>query len=250
MLLRKKNPELEIGRNSSIFFAIGLNLMLFFSWQALEYKTYEKSEVDIDVLTMEAQNEEDIPLINYNAPPPPPPPAATIAISENIQIVDDVKEVEETVMFSSETDQNEAISSSKGVVGGVGVSDVRVNVIEEDVEVAFAVIEDVPVFPGCEGLSKSETKDCFQQKMQEHVLKNFTYPETALQLGIQGRVSVIFVIDSKGNITGIRSRGPDKILEKEAERIIGLLPKMQPGKQRGKPVRVAYSVPIFFKYQI
>ena len=75
MLPIKKNPEFEISRNSSLYFAIGLNLMLFFSWQALEYKTYERSDIDIDVLTMEAQSEEDIPLINYNAPPAPPPPA-------------------------------------------------------------------------------------------------------------------------------------------------------------------------------
>ena len=102
--------------------------------------------------------------------------------------------------------------------------------VEEEVEVAFAVIEDVPVFPGCEGLSKSETKDCFQRKVQEHVVKNFRYPETALELGIQGRVSVVFMIDSKGYTTNVRSRGPDKILETEAERIISLLPKMQPGK--------------------
>ena len=245
MLTSKKNPELEIGRNSSLYFAMGLNLMLFFSWQALEFKTYEISEVEIDVLTMNAQPEEEIPIVNYN---PPPPAAAPVAITENIQIVDDFKEIEETVMISSETDQNEAISNYKGEVGGVGVSDIKVAVIEENVDVPFAVIEDVPVFPGCEGLSKSKTKECFQNKVQEHVIKNFNYPEEALQLGIQGRVSVIFVIDSKGNATGIRSRGPDKILEQEAERIIRLLPKMQPGKQRGKPVRVAYAVPIYFKY--
>ncbi|MBP0903782.1 energy transducer TonB [Mariniflexile gromovii] len=242
MLPNKKNPELEISRNSSLYFAIGLNLMLFFSWQALEYKTYEKSEVELDVLTMEARTEEEIPIVNYNAPPPPPPP---VVFNDNVQIVEDVEEIEETVMESTETNQREAISDNKNVVG---VGDVKVAVVEEEVEVAFAVIEDVPVFPGCEGLSKSETKDCFQRKMQEHVIKNFNYPETALQLGLQGRVSVIFTIDSKGNTTGIRSRGPDKILEKEAERIIGLLPKMQPGKQRGKPVRVAYAVPIFFKF--
>ena len=121
--------------------------------------------------------------------------------------------------------------------------------IEEDVQVAFAVIEDVPVFPGCEGLSKKETKNCFQKKMQEHVAENFNYPQMALDMGIQGRVSVIFIIDAKGYITGIRSRGPDKILEKEAERIVGKLPQMKPGRQRGRAVKVAYAIPIFFKFQ-
>ncbi|WP_242093179.1 energy transducer TonB [Aestuariivivens sediminicola] len=236
----KKNPELEIGRNSSLYFAVGLNLMLFLTWQALEYKTYEQSIIDIGVVDVVEEMEEEIPVININTPPPPPPP---VAVQESIQIVEDVDEIEETVIESTETNQEEAIEERV-----VEISEVEVDEVEEDVEVPFAVIEEVPVFPGCEGLSKTESKACFQLKMQEHVVHHFVYPETALDLGLQGRVSVIFAIDSKGYVTGIRSRGPDRILEKEAERIIGLLPKMVPGKQRGKPVKVTYAVPIFFKF--
>lgn len=236
----KKNPEIEIGRNSSLYFAIGINLMLLLSWRALEYKTYEKSDIAMEILSVDQEIEEEIPIMNINTPPPPPPP---VAIQESIQIVENMEEVEETIIESTETGQDDAIEERV-----VEVGDVKVEEVEEEVEVAFAIIEDVPIFPGCEGLSKQATKDCFQQKMQEHVLKYFNYPESALELGIQGRVSVVFVIDAKGHITGIRSRGPDKILETEAERIIGKLPQMKPGKQRGKPVKVTYAVPIFFKY--
>lgn len=235
----KKNPELEIGRNSSLYFAIGLNVMLFLSWQALEYKTYDKEVVAIDVLNIDAELEEDIPIVNINTPPPPPPPAV---VQEAITIVEDAEEVEETIIESTEADQSDAVEERI-----IDVSDVDVEEVEEDVEVPFAAIEDVPVFPGCEGLSKNKMKDCFQQKVQEHVRKNFKYPQTALEMNIQGRVSVVFIIDSKGHTTNVRSRGPDRILEKEAERIIGLLPKMTPGKQRGKSVKVSYAVPIFFK---
>lgn len=237
----KKNPELEIGRNSSLYFAIGLNVMLFLSWQALEYKTYDKDVVAIDVLNIDAELEEDIPIVNINTPPPPPPPAV---VQETITIVEDVEEVEETIIESTEANQSDAVEERI-----IEVSDVDVEEVEEEVEVPFAAIEDVPVFPGCEGLPKNKMKDCFQQKVQAHVKKNFRYPQTALEMGIQGRVSVVFVIDSKGYTTNVRSRGPDKILEKEAERIIGLLPKMTPGKQRGKSVKVSYAVPIFFKLQ-
>ncbi len=237
----KKNPELEIGRNSSLYFAIGLNIMLLISWQALEYKTYDKELASIDILDVEEEIEEDIPIIKLNTPPPPPPP---VAVTESIEIVEDVEDIEETVIESTETNQDDAI---KDVI--VRVEDVNVEEIEEDVEVPFAAIENVPVYPGCEGKSKKEMKDCFQKKIQEHVMKNFQYPDTALELRIQGRVSVIFVIDSKGHTTNVRSRGPDKILETEAERIIKLLPKMIPGKQRGKSVKVSYAVPIFFKLQ-
>ena len=242
-MVPKKNPELEIGRNSSLYFAIGLNLMLLLTWRALEFKTYEKEEVDVGLVSMDAQVEEDIPIVTMStsAPPPPPPPAV---VQENIEIVDDEEIIEETVFESTETNQSDAIAEKSDAVG---VGDVRVEAVEEEVEVAFAVIENVPVYPGCEGLSKEATKACFEKKVQKHVLDNFNYPEEALDLGIQGRVSVLFIIDNKGLITNVRSRGPDKILEKEAERIIKLLPKMKPGSQRGRPVKVAYAVPIYFK---
>lgn len=239
----KKNPQLEIGRNSSTYFAIGLNLMLFLSWQALEYRTYEKSETEIDVVQIEAEEEEEIPIVPINTPPPPPPPPAVV--QTNIEIVDDVEEIEETVIESTETSQEDAIVERN--IADVG--DIHVEEYVEDVQVAFAIIEQVPVFPGCEGKSKAETKACFERKIQEHVVKNFKYPETALEMGLEGRVSVVFVIDSKGYTTSVRSRGPDQILENEAERIISSLPQMKPGMQRGKPVKVSYAVPIFFKLQ-
>ncbi|WP_067149784.1 energy transducer TonB [Pseudotamlana agarivorans] len=239
----KKNPEIEIGRHSSIYFAIGLNLMLFFTWQALEYKTYDSKEVSIEALVVEKQFEEDIPIVQLNTPPPPPPPAS---ITEAIKIVEDVVEVEETVVESSEIGLEDAVSVESIPVA---VQAVEVEEVEEEVEVPFAVIEKVPVFPGCEGLTKQAAIDCFKNKVTEHVTKNFRYPQAALDLEIQGRVSVIFVIDSQGRISSIKSRGPDKILENEAERIISLLPKMTPGTQRGVPVKVSYAVPIFFKYR-
>ena len=120
---------------------------------------------------------------------------------------------------------------------------------EEDVDVPFAVIEDVPIFPGCEGVAKSERRNCFQEKMNKHIVRNFRYPEIAQEMGIQGRVYVNFIISKEGSITNIRMRGPDKNLEKEAERIISKLPQMTPGKHRGRAVRVPFSIPITFRLQ-
>ena len=119
----------------------------------------------------------------------------------------------------------------------------------DDVDVPFAVIEDVPIFPGCERVSKSERRNCFQQQMNKHIRKNFRYPEIAQEMGIQGRVYVNFIISKDGSITNIRMRGPDKNLEKEAQRIISKLPTMTPGKQRGRAVRVPFSIPITFRLQ-
>ncbi len=135
-----------------------------------------------------------------------------------------------------------------GQQDSLGYLNNKTGVIEKGVlDVPFAIIEDVPLFPGCERVKKSKRRKCFQEKMARHISKNFRYPEFAKRIGIEGRVYVQFIIDTDGSATGIRSRGPHKTLEREANRIIAKLPKMTPGKQRGRPVRVPFSIPITFK---
>lgn len=235
-----KNPKMDVGRNSSLYFAIGIILMLLATRSLLEYKTYDRPQLSIDLLNMDKELEEDIPIVNINTPPPPPPPAV---VTESLQVVEDVAEIEETIIESTEINQDDAIDERI-----VNVDEIKVEEVDEDIVVPFAVIEKVPIFPGCKGTTNEELKTCFQEKVQEHVLKNFHFPELAQEMGIGGKVFVLFAIDKNGFITDIKSRGPDKVLEKEAERIISLLPKMIPGKQRGKSVKVPYSIPIVFKY--
>ena len=129
------------------------------------------------------------------------------------------------------------------------VEEIEVEEFDDDIDVPFAVIEDVPVYPGCERVAKSKRRECFQERINQHIKKNFRYPEIAQEMGIQGRVYVSFVISTDGTIINVRSRGPDKNLEGEAERIIGRLPRMIPGKQRGRAVRVPFSIPITFRLQ-
>ena len=230
----KKSPKADLTKNSTFYFAVGLCLMLFISWRLVEWKTYDKTTIDIGILDIQDDDDEEVPLTEQlKTPPPPPPPPAP----EIIQVVEDEEEVEETVIESTETTQEEVIE------------DVEVLEEEVDVDVPFAIIEDVPLFPGCENVKKSERRKCFQDKVQRHIAKNFRYPEIAQEMGIQGRVYVQFVIAKDGSITSIRTRGPDKNLEKEANRIISKLPKMTPGKQRGRAVRVPFSIPINFRLQ-
>jgi len=233
----KKNSKVDLNKNSSLYFVIGLAVILFITWQAIEWKTYDKSLYGYEALDVEDDDDEEIPIteqIKTPPPPPPPPPAPEV-----IEIVEDEEEVEETVIESTETDEEEIIE----------VEEVEIEEEIEDIDVPFAVIEDVPIFPGCEKAKKSERRACFQDQMNKHIRKNFRYPEIAQEMGIQGRVYVNFVIGKDGSITNIRMRGPDKNLEKEAERIISRLPQMTPGKQRGRPVRVPFSIPITFRLQ-
>jgi protein TonB len=231
----KKNPEADLNKNRNLYFVIGLTFVTFITWQAIESKTYEKT-FDYEALNVEDDDDEDIPIteqIKTPPPPPPPPPAPEV-----IEVVEDEEEVEETVIESTETDQDEII-----------IEEIEVEDEFEDIDVPFAVIEDVPIFPGCESVAKSQRRACFQEQMNKHIRKNFRYPDIAQEMGIQGRVYVNFIIAKDGSITNIRMRGPDKNLENEAARIIGRLPKMTPGKQRGRAVRVPFSIPITFRLQ-
>lgn len=120
---------------------------------------------------------------------------------------------------------------------------------EEKEEYSFIDLEEIPIFPGCEEIEKKERIKCFQTKISEHIVSNLNYPEEARNNKIQGRVSVRFIINKEGNIDKIATKGPLNgiLLEKEARRIISLLPKMTPGIQNGKPADVLYSIPISFK---
>ena len=231
----KKNPKADLNKDKNLYFVIGLTLVLGVTWGAIEYKTYEKV-FDLAALDMLEDDDEDIPITEQlkTPPPPPPPPPAP----EVIEVVEDEEEVEETVIESTETDQDEII-----------IEEIEVEEEFEDIDVPFAVIEDVPIFPGCESVAKSQRRACFQDKINQHIRRNFRYPEIAQEMGIQGRVYVNFIIAKDGSITNIRMRGPDKNLENEAQRIISRLPQMTPGKQRGRAVRVPFSIPITFRLQ-
>ena len=231
----KKNPKADVSRNGSIYFAVGLALMLFLTYSTLNYKTYDKSDIDIGKLNLDEELDEEIPIIEQVIPPPPP------AAPEVIEVVEDEEEIEETVIESTETDQEEEI---------VEVEDIEVEEVVEDVEVPFAVIENVPEYPGCERGTNAEKRKCMSDKIAKFVQRKFN-TDLAGDLGLTGRqrISVIFKIDKNGNVTGVRSRAPHPRLEKEAARVINMLPKMKPGRQRGKPVIVPYSLPITFQVQ-
>ena len=121
---------------------------------------------------------------------------------------------------------------------------------EEDIEVPFSVIENVPIFPGCDKGNNAERRKCMSQKITKFVQRKFN-TDLAGDLGLSGRqrISVIFKIDKLGDVVGVRARAPHPRLVKEAQRVINLLPKMKPGKQRGKAVIVPYSLPIIFQVQ-
>ena len=232
----KKNPKADITRNASMYFAIGLASMVFLSYTTINWKVYDKSAIDIGTVNMDELDDEEIPLLEQVVPPPPPPPPP--AAPEVIEVVEDEEEVEETVIESTETDQEEEIE----------IEDLEIDEVEEDIEVPFAVIENVPIFPGCDKGNNAERRKCMSQKITKFVQRKFN-TDLAGDLGLSGRqrINVIFKIDKNGDVVGVRARAPHPALVEEAIRVINLLPKMKPGMQLGKAVIVPYSLPIIFQ---
>ncbi len=246
----KKSHKANLEKHTKIFRLLGLALSLFIIYQGIEWRTYYKIK-NLENVKITDVLEEEIPItqqkIEKVKPPPPPPPPAP----EVIEVVADENEIEETVLESTETDEGEEIDVE--VVKKVNEDEIEEVVEEEEVEedVPFALIENVPVFPGCTG-TNAQLKKCMSDKIVKHVSKNFDV-DLAQELGLppgKKRILVQFKIDKKGNVTDIKARAPHPRLQKEAIRIIKLLPKMKPGKQRNKPVIVRYNLPILFKIEV
>ena len=166
-----------------------------------------------------------------NTPPPPPPPAAPV-VTEVLNVVEDDVELEQQDILTSEDTQMDAQTVTYTPPPAVEEEE------EEAAQQIFTVVEEMPKFPGGDA------------ELLKFISKSIRYPVIAQENGIQGRVICSFVVNRDGSIVDAQVlRGVDPSLDKEALRVINSMPKWSPGKQRGKPVRVKYTVPITFRLQ-
>ncbi len=122
---------------------------------------------------------------------------------------------------------------------------------DDDVEVAFQFMKNPPVYPGCESKTGQELKDCMSHKIQKFVMRHFN-TEVAKTLGLKGervKILTMFTIGKDGKVGKIKARSKYRSLEKEAKRVIAMLPQMKPGTQIEKPVAATYTLPIIFKVE-
>lgn len=227
----KKSPKADLERRKFIFLEIGLILSLAICYIAFEWKSEELSVSSLGELTSQDIFEEEIINTQQETPPEQPEPEQPEpeAVIEELIVVEDDKVVEN---LNIDTEADEKTKTNINIV------QTTFNVeTEEEVEpISFAVVEEKPTFPGGEA------------ELLKFIAENTKYPEIAKENGIQGRVFVQFVIDKNGNVTNVTiARGVDPYLDAEAIRVVKMLPKWTPGKQRGKPVPVTFVVPINFK---
>ncbi len=225
---QKKNPKVDLNRKSGLFFNIGLILSLALVITAFEWKFYDDLET-IDLGSLEDEETEilDIPITEM--PPPPPPVLQQPEIIE----VPEEEEIEEQIEMELDVEIEEET-----------VPDVPVKIDappppppkEEKEDEIFLIVENQPEPQG--GM----------EAFYKYVGKNINYPKQARRMGVEGRVFVQFVVDKDGSLNDIKViKGIGSGCDEEAIRVLKEAPNWKPGKQRGRPVKVRMSIPIFFK---
>jgi protein TonB len=161
-------------------------------------------------------------------------------VFEVLNVVENNKEIAEEEEIESTEASTEAITGPSGPVHTGPVVTGPVTAVEEETDEGqiFQVVEQMPEFPG--GM----------EALMKYLQKNIKYPSRAQDNNVQGRVMVTFVVNKDGSIVDPEViKAVDKDLDNEALRVVKAMPKWNPGKQRGKPVRVKYTVPVTFRLQ-
>lgn len=221
-MVEKKSSKADVYKKSGLYLSIGLVAALLFIITAFETKFYEDGNLaDLGMVTDDFEEMLEIPPTEQ--PPPPPPkirPPEIIAVPDEEEI-DDIE-----IDLDIEITEDQAIEEI-----------IFEEPVEEEVaEQIFNFVEQQPEYPG--GM----------RAFFQYIGDKLKYPSLARRSGIEGKVIVQFVVDQQGNISEVKVlRGIGAGCDKEAVRVIKASPNWNPGKQRGKTVKVRMVLPITFK---
>lgn len=186
------------------------------------------------------------PPIDPKKPPPPPPQEPPPPVKPTVKFTPPVIKPDEEVKEDEKpppVDDARApgLTTQEGDPDGIdpGIIDnpsTGTGVIETPPPPKiFTYVEQMPAFDG---------------NLQEYLSKNLRYPEAARTNGVEGRVTVQFVVSEDGSISDVKVvRGVGSGLDEEAKRVVQSMPKWRPGKQNGNPVKVQYTLPVKFTLQ-
>jgi len=226
----KKSPKADLENKKSLFLEIGLFVVMVIVLVAFEWGT---RDIDVQKLSFEGDivtEEEIINTEQEQQKPPEQPPVVTdvlVIVDDKIQLTTDMD------LFDTDVDEKSAFEI-------MAFSHTHEEAGDEDIP--FISVEEPAGFryKGKNGV------DAFRMWIADHM----KYPEVAVDNGIQGRVTMAFVVAADGRVVNVKVlRGVDPVLDKEAIRVIESSPKWTPGKQRNKPVRILYTLQVIFNLQ-
>ena len=225
----KKSPKADLEGKKTSNLLIGAILTLAVLFVGFEWSERDKKVTTDSGIQEVVFEEEIIPITEQEQPKQAPPPPEAPKVEEVLEIMDNDSKVEESTIQASDDTQ-----------AAVEVKYTPVEVEEEEVEEEqiFQIVEEAASFPGGIG-------ECMKW-----LGKNIKYPTISQENGVQGRVIVQFVVNRDGTIVDAKVvRGVDPYLDKEALRVVNMMPKWTPGKQRGKAVRCQFTLPVQFRLQ-
>ncbi len=225
----KKNQNADLEKSKGQFMQLGIVVAISLVLIAFEWTTGTRNDNMFGDIKDEVVEEEQIPITQEQQPEQLPPPE--VKVTDIFEIVDNDVKIDNAINFADdETDANESITKYN-----FSLSDVA-EVEEEEI---FVVVEDMPTFRGGD-----------VDKFREWVQKRVKYPQIAAENGIQGKVFIMFVVEPDGSVSNVQIlRGVDPALDDEAIKAVQASPKWVPGKQRGAPVRVRFSITVNFQLQ-
>lgn len=225
----KKTPRADLENRRGLFLEIGLAVILAAALVAFNIKSYDKEVKEVSTRTADVEIDADIIQTAEDTPPPPPPEEPEVVATELNVVENDAEDIHEVGIINAEAKADEALEFTR-----VEVKE-EVEEVEEEV---FLVVEEDPEFPG--GLDA----------LSKFIADNIKYPQLAKENNITGKVFVSFVVEKDGRV------GQVKILRdigggcgNEAVRVVKMMPKWKPGKQRGKAVRTQFNLPVNFDLQ-
>ncbi len=246
---RTKYPEANVFAWSNTFLLAGIVSALLLTLMAFSWSKFEET-VYIPEGAMDLDEEIEVETPRTAEPPPPPPPPPPPVIEE---VPEEEIEEEEEIEFQDQSieEETEVVAPPEPVKKAPPPPPPPPPPPAE--EEIFQVVEDMPRFPGCEDKPKAERAQCAQGEMLSYIYKHIKYPPLARENGVEGTCVIRFVVDSKGKIKDYKIlRDIGAGCGQEALRIVKKMASEKtwiPGKQRGKPVSVMFSLPVKFKLQ-
>jgi periplasmic protein TonB len=231
-MIAKKNPKLDIERKRFAFFQVGLitagtMALVAFRWASpVEKEELAKNDLEF---------RKEIPFeFEEKTEPILPEPIPQLVEPPHVQLqTDEINEVDNTRDVTNPFHLPDILPPDFTIGNGNTISPFK----PEDTEI-FVTVEEDPSFPGGE------------QAMMEYLKKKVKYPAISVEMRDQGRVYVKFVVDTDGSISQAHvAKGVTPDLDAEALRVVRSMPKWNPGKQRGRAVKVWYTIPIYFRLQ-
>lgn len=222
----KKSKKADLENKKLIFFEIGLIFALLVLYLLFEWRVDTREAAIFQAVTEEEIVEEIIPITRMMMKPPPPPPPV---LTDYIEIVEDDQEIEmELEIEDIEFEEHEDVELKEVYEEGEEYG-------EYEDDYVFVVVEEAPRFPGG------------YKALMKWLSNNIKYPQVAQLNMIQGKVFVNFVVNKDGSVCNVTvTRKVDPSLDAEAIRVCRKMPKWKPGKQRQKPVRCSFTLPINF----